>query len=413
MFFQEDYMRKRQQFKEVGSSIGESVAIGAFTTGGGGIGAVGGAAVYIMVAGGSAALTSTAIGAFFSGPPGWIAWLTLALGTAVGAAAGYGVGQLEEEYIGVGQYVGGKVGHGVAAITDYFRGDDERAFIELEERVRTHQARADAKQAEAETKEGENAQLKRELEEAKRLIRQLNQSKENESKSEQKVDTALHKQNALLRNIHDSDVEIIQQFTQKIKKLAEEKVLLTHEKDIVVAVHQQHMAALDDLVRCPISLRIMQTPITPGDGHSYEDKELRKYCNEEATKKGKIFMPDELYKKFKSSGKESLEEKEEAKYICSPLTRTPLLPQDLWRRDINMQNLIDQYRQSKKKLKTSNHEKEEKYENTNSQTTTTETVSNILVGQQFRAIGNSTTSSLPLERENLQVSTNNNSNGFS
>lgn len=401
-------MRKRQNYKIAGATVGQKIAIIGLTMVGAKLGAVGGPAAYITATGGASPITSSNIGAFFTGSPGWVFWLTLALGTAIGAAVGYKLGYLEEDHIGMGGYAGGKVGYNAAALIDYIRGDDEREFVKLQKNYQNaQQLAADSARREDERVQARTAQIQREIEEKTKLLAKLIESTESKIEAEQKRDDSLRKQNIALHQLSDQNREIIKQFSQKIEKLAEE----SKQKDLTITLHKNHMDALDDIVRCPIGCTIMKTPITPGDGRCYEAKELQKFCDTEA-EKGKIFMPYELYKEFRNSSKQSLEEKEEAKYICSPITRIPLLPPKEWTKDINVQQLIDQYRQYKTKQKTGN--KEEKYRVSNP-SPSAETVpsmprqDHILVGQSFRAIGGSVATSAPSGQVEQQPSVDTNS----
>lgn len=102
-------MSKRENYKTMGSHVGEYLGIFSSTIAGGITGGVGSAASYIAATKGLSAITTTTIGSFFTGPPGWLAWLALASGTAAGLCAGFKLGSLEEKYIGMGKKGGSVV----------------------------------------------------------------------------------------------------------------------------------------------------------------------------------------------------------------------------------------------------------------------------------------------------------------
>lgn len=420
-------MSRREKFKKRGASIGRNTVIAGSTGVGIPIGGVGSAVAYIAATEGLAAVTATAVGAFFTGPPGWIAWLALVLSVAAGAKAGYELGRLEEDNTGLGARVGSFTGDGIGAFMDFIGGDDERQLRDAQERAeqaeaeaqRSAQAEAQAQEvislfrrdtgiAQQQTREAETEikKLQIELEEKNRLIRKLSENKEIKIETEQKRDISLIEKTKTLEKLRVADAELIKKFSQRMEELSEE----VNQKNLTIAVYKNQMHELKKLITCPITLAIMKSPVTPGDGHCYEAVALQEHCDNQAEKYGKIFMPNELYRKFRSSGKQSLEQKEEAKYICSPMTRTPLPPPEQWARSINIKNLADQYRQTKAELTvTAQSHKEEKYKDTELTMSTTETVprKDHIVGQQFRAIGNSTASSSSLpsgqQQDSIQI----------
>lgn len=109
-------MSREERYKFLSSTIGKSVTIASSAVAVSVAGSIGSAAAYIAVTEGLSAVTTAAIGAFFIGSPGWLAWLALALGTAAGFHAGFKLGSLEEKYIGIGKNGGSIVGETIATV---------------------------------------------------------------------------------------------------------------------------------------------------------------------------------------------------------------------------------------------------------------------------------------------------------
>lgn len=408
-------MSRREKFKAIGAMTGRGGAILSSTALGGMFGSAGSVAVYIAVTEGLSVVTTTAIGAFFTGPPGWVAWLALALGTTIGIVAGYRVGDTEEEYIGIGEKLGGLAGEGAAVSLDFILGDDLRQQRELEERAaqaqqelvvvrhQTEASRQETQQALTETQQtqAQVEQLKRELAEKAKMVtryKEFFESKGDQTKVEQDKSKVLQKKVELLEDINKTNSEMILQLMASNSKTSAELA----EAEKVVAVTRSTMKKIDELVLCPLGVDVMVTPITPGDGNCYEEKELKRFCNHEL-EKGKIFMPLELLKSLRESGK-SLPKGGEEKYICSPVNTKPFLPLYLWTKDHNMQSLIDQYRKNKEQ----NEQEEKPTKPTPSSgaiplTPTQEESS--LAGQRFRVVGStsSTFSTGSVQESSVEV----------